>query len=321
MRINWNWIIVLALIFSSCGQNSTTDELTVAEEISTVETGDFLIQVDDLEETRDFYTWTSDRIPVVSAHRGGPYPGFPENAIETFDNVIKFTPAIIELDVAMTKDGVLVLMHDDDLERTTTGKGKVEEVTYEYIQTLFLEDETGARTDFKVPTFKEALIWSKGKVLLTVDVKQSVPYEKLIAEIRETGSEAHAAVITYSFAAAKKMHSLAPELMLSITIRNEEEIQRFEETGIPWTRVIAFTGVAERPQEFNQALHEKGVFTILGVLGNLDRSAIARGDEIYAGFVQKGADILATDRPIEAAAAIKTLAPSSSSKNDYFTRK
>jgi len=59
----------------------------------------------------------------------------------------------------------------------------------------------------------------------------------------------------------------------------------------------------------------------LGVLGNLDRSAIARGDEIYAGFVQKGADILATDRPIEAAAAIKTLAPSSSSKNDYFTRK
>ncbi|WP_075349807.1 glycerophosphodiester phosphodiesterase family protein [Algoriphagus marinus] len=321
MKINWNWILFLALAFSGCGQSATTDELTVAEETSTVETGDFLIQVEDLEETRDFYTWTSDRIPLVSAHRGGPYPGFPENAIETFANVIKYTPAIIELDVAMTKDGVLILMHDDDLERTTTGKGKVEEVTYDYIQTLFLEDETGAQTDFKVPTFKEALTWSKGKVLLTVDVKQSVPYEKLIEEIRETDSEAHAAVITYSFAAAKKMHYLAPELMLSITIRNEEEIRRFEETGIPWTRVIAFTGVAERPQEFNQALHEKGVFTILGVLGNLDRSAIARGDEIYAGFVQKGADILATDRPIEAAAAIKTLAPSSSSKNDYFTRK
>jgi len=321
MKINWNWIVFLALIFSSCGQKSTTDELTLAEEISTVETGDFLIEVNDLEETRDFYSWTSDRIPLVSAHRGGPYPGFPENAIETFANVIKFTPTIIELDVAMTKDGVLVLMHDDDLERTTTGKGKVEEVTYEYIQTLFLEDETGAQTDFKVPTFKEALIWSKGKVLLTVDVKQSVPYEKLISEIRETGSEAHAAVITYSFAAAKKMHYLAPELMLSITIRNEEEIQRFEETRIPWTRVIAFTGVTERPQNFNQVLHEKGVFTILGVLGNLDRSAIARGDEIYAGFVQKGADILATDRPIEAAEAIKTLAPSSSSKNDYFTKK
>ncbi len=321
MRINWNWILFLALAFSSCGQNSATDELIVDEEVSAVETGDFLIQVEDLEETRDFYSWTSDRIPLVSAHRGGPYPGFPENAIETFANVIKFTPAIIELDVAMTKDGVLVLMHDDNLERTTTGKGKVQDVTYVYIQGLFLKDEIGAQTTYRVPTFKEALIWSKGKVLLTVDVKQSVPYEKLIAEIRETDSEAHAAVITYSFAAAKKMHYLAPELMLSITIRNKEEIQRFEETGIPWTRVIAFTGVVERPQEFNKALHEKGVFTILGALGNLDRSAISRGDEIYAGFVQKGADILATDRPIEAAAAIKTLAPSRSSKNDYFTRK
>ena len=174
MRINWNWILFLALAFSSCGQNSTTVELTVDKEISAVETGDFLIQVDDLEGARDFYSWTSDRIPMVSAHRGGPYPGFPENAIETFANVIKFTPAIIELDVAMTKDGVLFLMYDDDLERTTTGKGKVRNVTYEYIQSLFLEDETGTQTEFRVPTFKEALIWSKGKVLLTVDVKQSV---------------------------------------------------------------------------------------------------------------------------------------------------
>ncbi len=321
MKINWNWIIFLTLAFSGCDQKSTTNQLDAAEDTSSEEVGDFLIQVENLEETRDFYTWTSDRIPLVSAHRGGPYPGFPENAIETFANVIQYTPAIIEFDVAMTRDSVLVLMHDDDLERTTNGKGKVNEVTYDYIQGLFLEDETGTQTDFKVPTFKEALIWSKGKVLLTVDVKQSVPYEKLIKEIRETDSEAHAAVITYSFAAAKKMHSLAPELMLSITIRNEEEIQRFEETGIPWTRVIAFTGVAERPQEFNQALHEKGVFTILGVLGNLDRSAIARGDEIYVGFVQRGADILATDRPIEAAAAIKTLAPHTSSKNEYFVIK
>lgn len=321
MKINWNWIVLLALIFSSCEQKISVEENTKSELIENSEAGDFHIQVADLEETRDFYTWTSDRIPMVSAHRGGPYLGFPENAIETFANVIKFTPAIIELDVAMTKDGVLILMHDDDLERTTTGKGKVRNVTYEYIQSLFLEDETGTQTEFRVPTFKEALIWSKGKTLLTVDVKQSVPYEQLIEEIRETRSEAHAAVITYSFAAAKKMYSLAPELMLSITIRNEEEIQRFEETKIPWTRVIAFTGVAERPQEFNQALHEKGVFTILGVLGNLDRSAISRGDQLYTSFVQKGADILATDRPKEAAAAIQTLSPSNSSKARYFTRR
>ncbi|WP_035467846.1 glycerophosphodiester phosphodiesterase family protein [Algoriphagus mannitolivorans] len=278
------------------------------------------IQLFSLDETYTFYEWTSDRIPMVSAHRGGPYPGFPENAIETFDNILKFTPAVIELDVAMTKDSVLVLMHDDDLNRTTNGTGKVEEVDFAYIQGLFLEDNEGNLTEFKVPTLKEALLWSKGKALLTVDIKRSVPFEKVIEEVRETESEAYAALISYTFPAAKKLHMLAPDLMLSVTIRNEEEIKRLEETGIPWSRVIAFTGVAERSFEFNKALHDRGVFTILGVLGNLDRSAAARGDQLYASFVQNGADILATDRPIEAAAAIQSLSPKTSSKAKYFTK-
>ncbi|WP_339866436.1 glycerophosphodiester phosphodiesterase family protein [uncultured Algoriphagus sp.] len=319
MKNKFLWIPFLLLVFGSCSQKPLEHQ-EVLEVESGVETTENYIKVGSVEEARDFYTWTSDRIPMVSAHRGGPYPGFPENSIETFANVVKYTPTIVELDVAMTKDGVLVLMHDDKLDRTTTGKGLVSDATYEEIQTLFLKDEDGNVTDFKVPTFEEALIWSKGKALLTVDIKQSVPYEKIIEAVRETESEAHAALITYSFAAAKKLHSMAPELMLSVTIRNEEEIERFEETGIPWTRVIAFTGVTERPQEFNRALHEKGVFTILGVLGNLDKSAIARGDQLYTSFVQKGADILATDRPIEAAAAIKTLAPSKSSKSKYFKK-
>lgn len=308
------FLIITGLIWSCDQKQSDATELLVQE----FGNESRYIQVSTIEEARDFYTWSSDRIPMVSAHRGGPYPGFPENSIETFANVLKSTPSIIELDVAMTKDSVLVLMHDDELDRTTTGTGSVNESTHAEIQALFLEDNDGNLTEFKVPTLKEALIWSKGKALLTVDVKRSVPFEKIIEEIRLTGSEAHAAVITYTFPAAKKLHLMAPELMLSVTIRNAEEIKLFEETGIPWTRVIAFTGMAERPLEFNQAIHEKGVFTILGVLGNLDKSAEARRDEIYVGFVQRGADILATDRPIEASAVIQTLVPSQSSKSKYF---
>ena len=304
----------LSLVFSCSApkENSVDAELPSS--------GSYFISLSGVEETRDFYTWTPDRIPMVSAHRGGPSPGFPENAIETFDHVLKYTPAIIELDVAMTKDSVLILMHDDDLDRTTNGEGKVNELSFEYIQSLRLKDEEGVLTGFKVPTLNEALLWAKGKALLTVDIKRSVPFEKIVEEVRATESEAYAALISYTFPAAKKLHDLAPDLMLSVTIRNEEEIRRFEETGIPWTRVIAFTGVSERSQDFNRALHDKGVFTILGVLGNLDRSAISRGDQLYVSLVQNGADILATDRPIEAAKAIKTLSPSSSSKDPYFIK-
>ncbi len=292
----------------ACGQSSSDHS----------HSGTHYIKVDNAEDARDFYTWSVDRIPMVSSHRGGPYPGYPENAIETFENVLKYTPAIIELDVAMTRDSVLILMHDDDLERTTNGQGKVNEVDFAYIETLKLEDNDGKLTDFGVPTFLEALEWADGKALLTVDIKRSVPFERIVEEVQEANAEAYAALISYTFPAAKKLHYLAPELMLSITIRNQEEIKRFEETGIPWTRVIAFTGLAERPLEFNQEIHRKGAFTILGVLGNLDRQAKARGDEIYAGFVQRGADILATDRPIEAAQSISGLIPGNSSKAKYF---
>lgn len=276
------------------------------------------IHLSELEETREFYRWTSDRVPMVSAHRGGPYPGYPENAIETFAHVLRYTPAIIELDVAMTRDSVLVLMHDDTLDRTTNGTGKVQDVTYTYIQSLYLKDLEGKLTKFKVPTLEEALLWSKGKALLTVDIKRSVPFEKVIEAVRKTDSAPYAALISYTFPAAKKLHALAPDLMLSVTIRNQDEIGRFEDTGIPWNRVIAFTGVAERIPEFNRSLHEKGAFTILGTLGNLDRSARSRGDALYAEFIQNGADILATDRPIEAAKAIQHLFPKSSSKSSYF---
>jgi len=316
LLLTFLWIVGLL----GCNSKSTVETATVEQNTTNATVDGFYIDLEGVGTAYDFYTWTSDRIPMVSAHRGGPYSGFPENAIETFENVLNYTPSIIELDVAMTKDSVLVLMHDDDLDRTTNGTGKVEEVTYEYIQSLFLEDENGQLTSFRVPTLEEALTWSKGKALLTVDIKRSVPFEKIIEEVRSTDSEGHAALITYTFPAAKKLHSMAPEFMLSVTIRNQDEIKRLEETGIPWSRVIAFTGLAERPREFNQALHQRGVFTILGVLGNLDQSAVSRGDQIYASFVQNGADILATDRPIEAAEAIKTMTPSQSSKSKYFIK-
>lgn len=306
-------LIVGLFLLVSCKQASTTQ----AQE-STDEKVLKTIVLKNLEETKDFYTWSLDRIPMVSAHRGGPYPGYPENSLQAFEHTLRHTPSIIEFDVALTKDSVLVLMHDNTLDRTTTGKGRVIDHTYQEIQELFLVDKEGTVTDFKVPTLNEVLAWGKGKTLFTVDIKREVPVAMITDAIRKQGAEPYAAVITYSLEAAQQIHRLHPDLMLSVSIRNEEELARFQASGIPVDRWIAFTGTSERPATLNQQLHELGVFTILGTLGNLDRSAIARGDQLYVGFVENGADILATDRPIEAAKAIEGLKPKESSKGKYF---
>jgi glycerophosphoryl diester phosphodiesterase len=215
-------LLIFLLVGFSCGPKENSGESLEGTEKHSVH----FIQLDNLEETEDFYTWNPDRIPMVSAHRGGPYPGFPENSIEAFENVIQYTHAIIEFDVAITKDSVLVLMHDNTVDRTTNGKGKVIDMTFEEIRSLSLVDVEGNQTDFRVPTLDEALSWAKGKVLLTVDIKREVPFEMVVDAIRSHNAEPYAAVITYSFEAAKKIHSLHPGLMLSVTIRNEEELAR-----------------------------------------------------------------------------------------------
>ncbi len=301
---------IVALLLFSCGSN-------VKKSISADSSGmDEMAMA--LYGAKDFYSWTEDRIPLVSAHRGGPYLGYPENSIPTFENVLKYTPAVIECDIAMTADSVLVMMHDNTLDRTTNGTGKVMDMLWEDLQKLRLEDNQGNLTEDKIPTLEEVLNWAKGKVLLTLDVKRGVPFDKVIELVEQTDTEEYAAIITYRANDAQKVYELNPELMISVGIGNLEAYEAHRSLGIPDENMIAFTGVSEPDPSLYKFLHDKGIYAILGVLGNLDKKAIAKGDSIYAGFVTRGADILATDRPIEAAKVLEELKPKSSSKFKYF---
>lgn len=238
---------------------------------------------------------------LISAHRGGgDITGYPENCIESFEYLAKRMPVTIECDISLTKDSVLMMMHDNTLERTTTGQGALSDVTWAYCQTLKLEDNEGNLTSYKIPTLEDVLRWGKGKATFTLDVKRSVPFEKVVEAIRKTGAKDYAAVITYNSTDAAKIHKLDPELMISVNVRNRADYDRLRELGIPDNRMLAFIGVREADRELYQFLRSKGIPCILGTLGNLDKQAIAKGDQVYKEFVKNGADILSTDRPLEA---------------------
>ena len=253
--------------------------------------------VDDLYH---FLTYNENSYPLVSAHRGGPCDGFPENAIPTFAEVASKMPAIIECDIAMTKDSVLVLMHDETLDRTTTGKGRVSNKTYEELKDLKLRDNNGELTNYRIPTLEDALQWGIGRVIYTLDVKRSVPYEKVIELIRKTKAEANSIIITYSANQAEVVNRLAPDLMISATIKNRDDLNRLSELSIPDTRLIAFVGTREPDTALYTMLRQHGIKSILGTIGNLDRSAEKAGYQLYADFIVRGADVLSTDRPFEA---------------------
>ena len=186
------------------------------------------------EVALSFEQWFSNPKPLVSAHRGGPYADFPENALETFQNIVEQIPSvIIECDVSMTKDSVLLLMHDKTLDRTTTSTGNVSDYNFEELKNLFLLDNQGDTTVFKIPTLDATLSWGKGKAMLTLDVKRGVPFERVISAIESYNATSYAAVITYRVEDAELVNKLNPDIVISVSAGSDEALERINISRIP----------------------------------------------------------------------------------------
>lgn len=236
----------------------------------------------------------------IGAHRGGrKIPNYPENALQTFKFTLQTVPnAFIELDVNMTKDGTLVLMHDESIDRTTTMRGKIKQLYWDEIKDAFLMDDFGKTTSFKIPTFVEVLKWAKyNNVKLQVDVKRGVPYSKVLDLVQQHDMLNQSIFITYSLKGVQQVYNHNPNAMISVSIRNMEEWERFNAINIPYENVIAFTGTTLSDPELYNTLHKNGILCILGTLGNLDNMAKNKNDDLYAHWAKMGIDFFATDRP------------------------
>lgn len=241
---------------------------------------------------------------IVAAHRGGPGLGYAENAIPTFERTLAAAPALLEIDIAATRDGVLVLMHDDTVDRTTNGSGRVRDLTLAQFRALRLEDEAGRVLDAHPPTLRQALDWAAGRAILELDVKRGVSFENVVDEVRATDALGRVIFITYSDDAAVRVHALAPEMMLSVSIEEPADLDVLAARGVDLTRVLAWTGTEEPNAALNVALARRGVEAMFGTLGNSAHSWDGRFErerrDQYAAFADTGLTVIATDRPIEA---------------------
>lgn len=123
---------------------------------------------------------------IVVAHRGD-WRFAPENSIAAIEHSIAVGVDVVELDLQLTRDSVLIIMHDATLNRTTTGKGKVSEWTLDSIRTLTLKNGCGIRTRHRVPTLEEALLAAKGKVLINLD-KADRYFDLAVPVLEKTGT-------------------------------------------------------------------------------------------------------------------------------------
>lgn len=119
---------------------------------------------------------------LVASHRGD-WRNYPENSLAAIESVIRMGVDIMELDLKLTKDSVLVLCHDQTINRTTNGKGRVCDITYDSIARCVLKSGHGVKTAHKMPTLREALQVCKDRIVVNID--QGYEYYDLALAVGE----------------------------------------------------------------------------------------------------------------------------------------
>lgn len=155
---------------------------------------------------------------IIIGHRGAAGLA-PENTLASFKKAMEFKVDLMELDVHVSKDDSLIVMHDYDVERTTSGEGDIEDLTYSYIKTLDAGSEF--KPEFKgekVPTLDEVLKLSGGKTKVLIELKWPKKglytdlVKKVIACIRNNKAESWVVIQSFEISYLEEMHKLAPDL-------------------------------------------------------------------------------------------------------------
>lgn len=158
----------------------------------------------------------------ITAHRGFSTAA-PENTLAAFQAALDSDADYIELDVQLTKDGELVVFHDETIERTTDGKGKISSYTYEELQQFsagswFSKD--GEFADERIPLLSEVLELCDNDIMLNIEIKRhgnvSAVAEKVVELIQEYDLRKSCYVSSFSYPALKAVKKLDPKIKTAL---------------------------------------------------------------------------------------------------------
>lgn len=249
-------------------------------------------------------------LAVVSAHRGRPAPEYPENAMSSLRAAHATGIPLLEIDVSQTSDGALVLLHDQTLDRTTTGQGHLKATTLKQLRAYRLKTSDGRMTEETVPTLDEALKWGRTVgARLKLDIKRGTAFDAVIQAVKQARMTAQTVIITYSIDDAARVHQLDRQQMISTPVQSSDDIQKLKSTGVDLSRIVAWTGTHRPEPGLWRTLSKHGIEVVFGTLGppeqRLDDQYAADGDPSeYTELRKAGATVIASDAPVTALKAL-----------------
>ncbi len=184
---------------------------------------------------------TPDGRLMTCAHRGDRNEIYPENSCEGFLSVILAGADIIEVDVHTTKDGLLVVMHDDTVTRTTNVSSlrasgeqwlpdtdEIHGWTLEEIRRLRLRGKDGEVTEYAVPMLDEVIAIAKDRAFVTLDKAYDFSWENGVMPLIEKHEAYRTVLIPYNY-----KHERAFEIQKSMKEKYGESAAYFAEALLP----------------------------------------------------------------------------------------
>ena len=230
---------------------------------------------------RESYRWPGIR---VVAHRGGVSLGPPENTLPAISRAIEVGADLIEVDIRETADGHLVLMHDRSVDRTTSGKGMVENLTLAEI--LNLEVKGSGDAIIRVPRIEEALRLMKGRIDADLDFKEG-DFRKLIEAVRNAGMEDHVTMHS-SWERCAMLVDLEPRIRIRPTVGHSKQVNDLISRLRPAMVNFDWHSVTESSV---RSAHLGGCLAFVNCLGSADNDFYIRE------AIRIGADYIQSDRP------------------------
>ena len=175
---------------------------------------------------------TSKEMPDrgICAHRGA-MDTHPENTLSAFIEAMRLGVHMIEFDVRITKDGHLVILHDETIDRTTNGKGKISELTIDEVKKLDAGSWKSEKfANERIPTLKETLDLMPENIWLNVHIKGGEKSGEMVARIILDENRMHQAFLACGSDAANGAKKISQDIMICNMERQDDRDGYMKET-------------------------------------------------------------------------------------------
>ncbi len=261
---------------------------------------------------------------VIAAHRGCHEPApdhglgtTPENSRQALLRCTALGIDIMETDVRKTRDGHLVIIHDDRVDRTTDGKGAVADLSLAQLKALHLRENEGgadaALTAETMLTLDEILLLAKDRIVLNLDVKDMIHAEVIDAVIRAgaqdriivkttagMGSPALASIMPYDrvpFMIIPTTGDPAAADLPAVIARQARGATKPIAFELPYIPIAALPAIATSARRERVRLWVNTLFDGFVVGAGSDTDALRDPDAVWGRLIRAGVSMFQTDRP------------------------